>query len=175
MPRWKNIKSVCRNYRVSTPRPASHSSWRLCAYILCSTREASEQGTLSTATREQPLLTAWRPSTVKNKPVKKKKLNENLGLWLKNQENGHQFCVVFLWVQNDLHAIIWWHVEYRSLTKLPTPPKKKIRKQLSLERGAKPFASFEIFCHLKNKNAMQFNQGNFSTKHDEAIGYPKAK
>ena len=53
------------------------------------------------------------------------------------------------------------------------PPKKKIRKQLSLERGAKPFASFEIFCHLKNKNAMQFNQGNFSTKHDEAIGYPR--
>ena len=55
------------------------------------------------------------------------------------------------------------------------PPQKKIRKQLSLERGAKPFASFEIFCHLKNKTAMQFNQGNFSTKHDEAIGYPKAK
>lgn len=56
------------------------------------------------------------------------------------------------------------------------PPKKQTKKKhLSLERGAKLFASFEILCHLKNKNAMQFNQGNFSTKSDEAMGYPKAK
>lgn len=74
------------------------------------------------------------------------------------------------------YKIIWWHVEYgRSLTKLPAPQKNKQKKHLSLERGAKLFASFEILCHLKNKNAMQFNQGNFSTKSDEAMGYPKAK
>lgn len=56
------------------------------------------------------------------------------------------------------------------------PPKKQQQKKhLSLEWRAKLFASFEILCHLKNKNAMQFNQGSFSTKSDEPMGYPKAK
>lgn len=55
------------------------------------------------------------------------------------------------------------------------PPKNNKKNHLSLEWGAKLFASFEILCDLKNKNTMQFNQGNFSTKSDEAMGYPKAK
>lgn len=74
------------------------------------------------------------------------------------------------------YKIIQWHVGYgRGLTKLPIPKKTKKKNHLSLKRGAKLFASFEILCHLKNKNTMQFNQGNFSTKSDEAMGYPKAK